>query len=233
MKKFVLFFGVLLCSLSFARAQVTVPVMQSQTFLATGGPVTMPIMNQTGTGITSHTLIWTATGTVSTCTVALQGASTYGGSYTALTGGATQTCTSSGVYNLGSIASNFVEVNILTFSGTGSVTFTYVGNIPGASAGVGNSVGLVSCGSSSSCASPTTLGQPLKVVYGTYTVSSATTFAITGMPAFSSATSYSCSTTNSNGHAYTTGAEAISATAVTFVSGTSNSDTWSYVCIGY
>lgn len=89
-----------------------------------------------------------------------------------------------------------------------------------------------SCGSSATCASPTTFSQPLKLVTGTIAMSSGTTVGVSGLPAFSSATSYSCSVSNANGHAYTSGVEITSATAFTIISGTSNSDTWIYSCLG-
>ncbi len=71
----------------------------------------------------------------------------------------------------------------------------------------------------------------LKVAIGTVAFSSATTASVTGL-AFTSVTSYACFLSNSNGHAYTSGTEVTSATAFTAVSGTSNSDTWVYVCFG-
>lgn len=88
------------------------------------------------------------------------------------------------------------------------------------------------CGSSATCASPTTFATPFRVVTGTIAFSSATTAGVSGIPAFSSATSYACAVSNANAHAYTSGVEITSATAFTIVSGTSNSDTWIYVCSG-
>jgi hypothetical protein len=89
------------------------------------------------------------------------------------------------------------------------------------------------CGTSATCATPALLTVPLKFVTGTQAMSSATTVGISGLPTFTSATSYSCSVSNANGHAYTSGVEITSATAFTIVSGTSNSDTWIYFCAGY
>lgn len=100
-----------------------------------------------------------------------------------------------------------------------------------ASGGTG-STGVNNCGSSASCASPAAVTTPLLIQKGTAAMSSGTSVAITGMTAYTSATSYACMATNADGHAYTGGTEAISATAFTIVSGTSNSDTWQWVCIG-
>ena len=88
------------------------------------------------------------------------------------------------------------------------------------------------CGSSATCATPALLTVPFKFVTGTIAMSAGTTVGVSGLPAFSSATSFACAVSNANGHAYTSGVEVTSATAFTIVSGTSNSDTWIYFCSG-
>lgn len=90
----------------------------------------------------------------------------------------------------------------------------------------------IACGSSATCAAPAAIVGTLKFVQGTIAFSSATTAAVSGIsPAFTSATSYACAVGNPS-HAYTSGVEPVSSSAFTIVSGTSNSDTWQYFCIG-
>jgi hypothetical protein len=90
------------------------------------------------------------------------------------------------------------------------------------------------CGTSASCAAPAALTAPIKYAHGTVAMSSATSVNVSGLsPAFTGVSTYSCSATNQNGHAYTSGVEATSASAFTILSGTSNSDTWNWVCVGY
>jgi len=77
--------------------------------------------------VTSHTLTWTVSGTVSSCTVAIQTSATAGGSFVTI--GAAQTCTASGTYTFegtGATAA-YVAINISALSATGTVTFTYNG----------------------------------------------------------------------------------------------------------
>lgn len=90
------------------------------------------------------------------------------------------------------------------------------------------------CSTSATCATVTFATGPLKVVTGTVAFSSATTAGVSGLPAvFASGTSFAVVVSNANGHAYTSGVEVTSATAFTIISGTSNSDTWTWVAFGH
>lgn len=216
---------------------------QAVTFSTAGGTgSTSPL----GTGNTTtnkniglYQLIWTGAGTRTSCTVQIKAASTSTGSYSTI--GTSQTCTSDGSYMfyLAPASTNaWIELNVSAITGSGN-TVKFVMNAfpstPLAPQLVGNPIvaGFQNCGSSASCATPAGVATPLLIVTGTATMSAATSVAITGMPSFTSATSYACTASNSNAHAYTVGTEIVSATAVTLVSGTSNSDSWSYTCIGY
>lgn len=114
-----------------------------------------------------------------------------------------------------------------TFAPTAARSITF----PDASITVSGAT-LTSCGTSTSCASPATEGAIAKIVTGTTAFSSSTTLAITGMPAFTSITSFSCYASDPT-HAYTWTASNQSSSAVTFTAGTSNSDSWQWSCIGY
>jgi hypothetical protein len=84
-----------------------------------------------GTGIGYHKLTWNVSGTVATCTVALD-TSVDGITWSA--GGAItgQTCTSNGTSATTNVVANFVRINVTVFSGTGSVNVTWNGyvNVP-------------------------------------------------------------------------------------------------------
>ncbi len=92
---------------------------------------------------------------------------------------------------------------------------------------------LTDCSSSASCASPTTRSSIMKVVTGTIAFSAATTASVTGIsPTFTAATSYTCSVYNPS-HNYTWNFTTQTTSGFTITAGTSNSDTWSYSCVGY
>ena len=93
--------------------------------------------------------------------------------------------------------------------------------------------GVVSCGTSTSCTSPTYVAGG-QVVVGTVTLSSGVG-AVTGLPNFTSSTSFGCVATDTVGtHIGTLIAANQSASAVTITSSitSSNSDTVFYVCVG-
>ena len=88
-----------------------------------------------------HSLSWTTTGTVSSCTVAVD-SSPDGVTWTA--GGiiAGQTCTTNGVSSITAGQANFLRVNVTALGGGGSVTLVYEGWAynpnPGGGGGSGN-----------------------------------------------------------------------------------------------
>ncbi len=115
-----------------------------------------------------------------------------------------------------------------SFAQTAARTVTF----PDASITIPGTI-LTDCGSSASCATPTTRSSTMKVVTGTIAFSSSTTAAVSGIsPAFTSATSYSCSAYDGS-HAYTWLFTTQSGTGFTITAGTSNSDVWAYSCVGY
>ena len=100
-------------------------------------------------------------------------------------------------------------------------------NVTGASIPV-----ATSCGSSATCATPTSVTNA-KVVVGTIAFSAATTATVSGIaPAFTATADYTCSATDPS-NAYTWTIKNVSASSFTITAGTSNSDTWSYSCVGF
>lgn len=119
--------------------------------------------------------------------------------------------------------------NSLTLAGTDATTATF----PSVSITVPGTI-LTDCGSSASCASPTTRSATMKVVIGTVAFSSATTATITGIsPAFTGTQSYTCYASDPSHAAYAQSTQNQSGTSFIITSGTSNSDTWNYQCVGY
>jgi hypothetical protein len=87
------------------------------------------------------------------------------------------------------------------------------------------------CGTLAACSASQEVGLG-QIVTGTVAFSSSTTVSITGMPAFSGATTYTCALFDPT-HSYTWLVTAQTTTGFTLTAGTSNSDTWTYSCIGY
>ena len=118
--------------------------------------------------------------------------------------------------------------NSITLAGTDATTYTF----PTTAITVSGAI-LTDCGSSASCATPTTRSATMKAVTGTIAFSAATTASVTGIsPAFTSATSYTCSVYNGS-HNYTWNFTTQTTTGFTLTAGTSNSDVWAYSCLGY
>lgn len=162
-------------------------------------------------GTLSITSVCQQTGTLAYAWVPLQVSSTSGGGTVVVASGKT-----------------FTVNNSLTLAGTDATTATF----PATSITVPGTI-LTDCGSSASCATPTTRSATMKVVTGTIAFSAATTAAVTGIsPAFTSATSYACSAYNGS-HNYTWNFTTQTTTGFTITAGTSNSDTWAYTCSGY
>lgn len=111
-------------------------------------------------------------------------------------------------------------------SGAGTITF------PTASITVPGTI-FTECGASNSCASPSTQSSVMKVAHGIVAFSAATTASVTGItPAFTATTSYTCSIYNPS-HNYTWNFTTQTTTGFTLTAGTSNSDSWSWTCVGY
>lgn len=93
--------------------------------------------------------------------------------------------------------------------------------------------GMISCGSSASCASPTALAGGT-IVTGTATLATGTV-TITGLPDFTSSTSYACLVSDTlgthNGSLYVVNVSASSITITSSVT-SSNADTVFYACMG-
>lgn len=116
----------------------------------------------------------------------------------------------------------------LSFAPTAARTVTF----PNASITVPGII-VTGCGSSSSCASPTTLSSTAKIVVGQIAFSAATTATVTGIsPAFTAIGDFTCYASDPT-HSYTVTISNQSSSSFTITSGTSNSDTWNYQCVGY
>lgn len=116
----------LLSGIAFAQgSQVT-------TFTGTGSGRSVKLV---GAGIMHHQLVWNTVGTVSACTVVVDGSAdgtTWGNGDVV----ASQTCTASGFSAVADITVNYVRVRVVTWTGTGSVAVRWFG-----SGGVGGPLG--------------------------------------------------------------------------------------------
>lgn len=114
---FLLLFLLLLTGTIFSQnivLQYTYQIqMQGQTATGTSSG------NITNTGSTFHQFVWNVSGTVSTCTVAID-SSADGITWTA--GGviAAQTCTSNGSVISGNVTTNFIRINLTALTGAGA-----------------------------------------------------------------------------------------------------------------
>ena len=93
------------------------------------------------------------------------------------------------------------------------------------------------CGTAAGACGSTAISSTLKIVVGnaTLTTGSPSTAAITGMPAFTSTTSYRCmaqDTVTAATNISVLVAGYVSTTAVTFTGPNTNTDTFRYICIG-
>jgi hypothetical protein len=180
--------------------------------------------------VTSHTVSWTVVGTVGTCTVQLEQATTLTGTYTAL--GTAQTCTSSGTYTA-TLSAAYVRLNItaLTTTGTGSVTVNYYGQIGNAPQNIVSSA--MTCGTVVGCV------PAFQTNWRTVTGSAAATagvVTVTGIaPAFTSATTMWCSA--NDGTTALNNVFKIANTAggagFTLTSSVSSTDVYNWFCMGY
>lgn len=100
------------------------PLFQNYSLTTTGAQTGI---NLTANPIDTHTITWRPSGTVTTCTVALD-TSADGVSWTAGGAIAGQTCTAAGQLTATTkISSNFVRVNLTTLTGGGTLTVVYSG----------------------------------------------------------------------------------------------------------
>ena len=114
---------------------------------------------------------------------------------------------------------------------TGSFTGHRVFTLPDATITIPGTI-LTDCGSSKSCAGPTTRSSTMKIAIGTG-AAVAGSLALTGIsPAFTSASSYTCTAADPSSAYYMTFVNGTGA-ATTGTSSTANTDTWSWVCVGY
>lgn len=104
-----------------------------------------------------------------------------------------------------------------------------IGNLPATNGGPS----ISDCGTSATCAAPTSPTTGIIVTVGHVAMSAATSVTVTGMPTFTSATSFNCSASDPTHATYAWMVTNVSTTSITITSGTSNSDTWTYSCVGY
>ena len=97
-------------------------------------------------------------------------------------------------------------------------------------AGLQGAPTIANCGSSATCASQQP--QQLKIATGTIAFAAATTAGVSGLPAFTATTDYVVTVTDPS-NAYTWTVTNTSGSAFTITAGTSNSDTWTWVAVGY
>lgn len=184
-------------------------------------------LNETGLNFSTHFLAWTTTGTAATCTFTLQNSSD---NVTFSTVGTTQTCTSSGSYLVSVAAANFMRVNLTAFTATGanvpSITFTlvdYPTNVP--------TYTVTNCGTVAACAPNATLSNSqIKIVYGVCTLAG-NVCTVTGIPGYTSTTSYVCTATDETTAQLIKIANA-SATSTVITDTVGATDVVHYVCVG-
>ena len=112
---------------SLVACSVSAGTTQTATSFPCGGAAPM----YQNSLVTTHTITWTVTATVSACTIELE-KSTDGVTWVVMTGTVVQTCTSSGSYSVTAQSFPYVRVNILslTTSGSGNLQYTYNSNYP-------------------------------------------------------------------------------------------------------
>lgn len=175
----------------------------------------------------SSTGVWTATtalggGTTGTGAVVLQSAPTIKLPVVGDTTDATKTV------QFSTSGATTGTKTTLTFAQTADRVVTF----PDAAITVPGTI-TTDCGSSATCATPTTRSSTAKIVVGTIAFSAATTATVSGIsPAFTSSSSYTCYASDPS-HSYTITISNVSSSSFTITAGTSNSDTWSYQCVGY
>jgi hypothetical protein len=98
------------------------------------------------TGLQFFTVNWVVSGSISACTVTLDGASIPGGSFSTGSIVASQTCNSTGTYTTPSATENVRAQLSYSFSGAGSVTFTVRGYTenPATASGAASNVNVTS-----------------------------------------------------------------------------------------
>lgn len=132
MKKLLAGLAALVCmSCAPVFAQTTISRTFNIDLAHTTGPAASPWIQEKGTGVKSHTIVWTILGAVSTCSVKVE-KSADGVTWSDMISGATCTSASSTGTATTDIA-NFVRVNATTFTGSGTLIVTYFGFSPGAS----------------------------------------------------------------------------------------------------
>lgn len=134
-----------------------------------------------------------------------------------------------GSLKLGTAATNVFTITPAALSAARAITLPD----PGAAANLAFDV-ISDCGTSATCATPTTSTTPVIVTVGHVAMSSSTTVTVSGFPtAYTAATSFNCSASDPTHATYTWQVTNVSTTSVTITAGTSNSDTWTYSCVGY
>jgi hypothetical protein len=123
MKKLLTLLGTIILGFVITGTASAQSGIRANTFSATGADIAI---NNAGTAIAFHQLTWVKTGTVSTCTVALD---TSADGITWSAGGAIagQTCTSNGQSVITGSIANYVRMNVTTLTGGGTINVTWTG----------------------------------------------------------------------------------------------------------
>lgn len=132
MRRILLFFVLLLGFATALQAQGE-PIRINGAFSFTSAVTTGPSISLIGSSVQYHEIAWYATGTVSACTVQLQ-QSADNATWTTLI--ASQACTTTGAMTSATAATpNYVRIDPITKTGSGSVTVSYRGYISNPHAG--------------------------------------------------------------------------------------------------
>jgi hypothetical protein len=106
------------------------PCLAQQYTQTSAAPLTAPIqglaIDETGSGISVHTLNWTVQGTPTSCTIAIESAIVAAGPWSPV--GSPQECIHSGTYAISEISANLVRVNLSAFApNSASLIYSYGG----------------------------------------------------------------------------------------------------------
>lgn len=137
----------LLCCVPGGQGQSQLPYTQVQSVSVTWPTLTAgsgSLANFNVTGLQFFNVQWAVSGSVSACTVTVDGAPIAGGAFSTGSIVSSQTCTSSGAFTTSSATHNVLGRLTYSITGTGTVTFTVVGYIQNPATAGGGSAAITS-----------------------------------------------------------------------------------------
>lgn len=150
---------------AFAQYQNFQQVSITGFLTSTNAGTATALQNQLGMQVGRHTLSWIASGTVSTCTISIEGATNVGATPATVPGSSAQTCTTSGSITWLSQPQNFVRVNPSVMTGSGTVQYIYTGYVGTASVqgygGIGEIFNVASAAGTASLSATTMATTPV------------------------------------------------------------------------